>query len=168
MHQFNQLLERDEVAWDRPDTCTNQDAIELPTLELGGDYRLRGLTKVGETMVCVIDKSLQPFFGGGESRQHFCGGHPGKCGEVGRREIDQIRVQPDNQGTPFCRITGALRLGESFNVHNLDVSVWCGLRNALGTPNGRDQQIAAKGLSTLQDSIAIALHRLVRCLPIDA
>ncbi len=53
MHHVNQLLEQDEVAWDRPDTCTNQDAIELPTLELGGDYRLRGLTKVGETIVCV-------------------------------------------------------------------------------------------------------------------
>ena len=32
-------------------------------------------------------------------------------------------------------------------------------------PNARDQQIAAKGLSTPQDAIAILLHRLVRpCL----
>jgi hypothetical protein len=30
------------------------------------------------------------------------------------------------------------------------------------SPNGRDQQIAAKGLSTPQDAIAILLHRLVR------
>ena len=29
-------------------------------------------------------------------------------------------------------------------------------------PNAGDQQIAAKGLSTLQDAIAILLHRLVR------
>jgi hypothetical protein len=28
--------------------------------------------------------------------------------------------------------------------------------------NGRDQQIAAKGLSTPQDAAAILLHRLVR------
>ena len=31
--------------------------------------------------------------------------------------------------------------------------------------NDRDQQIAAKGLSTPQDAIAILLHRLVRRLP---
>jgi hypothetical protein len=31
-------------------------------------------------------------------------------------------------------------------------------------PNGRDQQIAANGLSTPQDAIAILLHRLVRPL----
>jgi len=33
--------------------------------------------------------------------------------------------------------------------------------------NGRDQQIAANGLSTPQDAIAILLHRLVRHLLVD-
>ena len=84
MHHVNQLLEQDEVAWHGPDTRTNQDAVELPPLELGGDYRLRSLTKVGETMMRVIAKSLHPIYGGGESRHHLCGGHAGKRGEVGR------------------------------------------------------------------------------------
>ena len=83
MHHVNQLFEQDEVARDGPDTRTNQDAVELPSLDLGGDDRLRSLTKVGETMVRVEAASLQPFLGGGESRQHLFGGHPRKCGEVG-------------------------------------------------------------------------------------
>ena len=84
MHNVDQLLEQDKIAWGGPDTRTNQNAVELPPLELGGDYRLRSLTKVGETMMRVIADSLQSFLGGGESRQHLCSGHAGKRGEVGR------------------------------------------------------------------------------------
>jgi hypothetical protein len=36
--------------------------------------------------------------------------------------------------------------------------------SATSTPNGRDQQIAANGLSTPQGATAILLHRLVRPL----
>lgn len=84
MHDVNQLLEQDEIAWDGPDTRANQDAVKLPPLELGGDDRLRSLTKVGETIMRVIPKSLHPIYGGVESRQNLCGRHAGKCGEVGR------------------------------------------------------------------------------------
>ncbi len=84
MHDVNQLLEQDEVAWGAPDTRTYQDAGELPPLELGGDHRLRSLTKVGQTIMRVIAKSLHPFYGGGESRYHLCGVHARKGGEVRR------------------------------------------------------------------------------------
>ena len=83
MHDVDQLLEQDEVAWGGSDTRTNQDAIELTPLKLGGDYRLRSLAKVDEALMRVIAKRLQPFFSGGKSRQHFCGGHTWKGGEVG-------------------------------------------------------------------------------------
>ncbi len=116
MHDVNELLEQDEVAWDDPDTRTNQDAVELPPLELRGDYRLSSLTKVGETMKRVIAEILQPFLGGGESRQYLCGGHAGKPGIVGIREINQFGVQPDNQSAPPGRPIGALRL-VNFSVH---------------------------------------------------
>ncbi len=117
MHDVNQLLEQDDVAWDGPDTRTNQDAVELPPLELGCDDRLRSLTKVGKTMMRVIAKSLQPFFGGGETRQHLCGGHAGKRGVVGIREINECGVQPDNQDAPPRSIIGALRRGLRCSVH---------------------------------------------------
>ncbi len=117
MHHVNQLLEQDEVVWDGPDTRTNQDAVELSPLELGGDYRFRSLTKVGQTIMRVIAKSLHRFYGGGESRHHLCGGHAGKGGEVWRREINECGVQPDNQGTLPCGLIGALRFGVRFSVH---------------------------------------------------
>ena len=84
MHDVNQLLEQDEVAWGGPDTRTNQDAVELPPLELGGDHCLRSLAKVSEAILRVIAKSLHPFLGSGESRQHLGGRHARKGGEVGR------------------------------------------------------------------------------------
>ena len=84
MHDVNQLLEQNEVAWSAPDTSTYQDAVELPPLEFGGDHCLRSLTKVGQTIVRVIAKSLHPFDGGVESRHHLCGVHARKGGEVRR------------------------------------------------------------------------------------
>ena len=84
MHDVNQLFEQDEVAWDGADTRTNQDTVELPLLKLVGDNGLRSLTKVSQTMMHVIAKSLQAFLGGGESRQHLCSGHAGKRGKVWR------------------------------------------------------------------------------------
>jgi len=35
MHDVNQLLEQDEVAWDRSDARANQDTVELFLFELG-------------------------------------------------------------------------------------------------------------------------------------
>ncbi len=67
MHDVNKPLEQDKIAWDGTDTRTNLDAIELPPLELSGDYRFRSLTKVDETLMCVIAKGLHFFFGSGES-----------------------------------------------------------------------------------------------------
>ena len=54
MHDVNQLLEQDEFAGNGADSRTDQDAVELPPLELGRDNRLRSLPKVGKTMMSII------------------------------------------------------------------------------------------------------------------
>ena len=135
MHHVNQLLEQEEVARDGPDTRTNQDAVKLPLLKLGGDYRLRSLAKVGETMLRVIADSLQSFLRGGESCHHLCGGHTGKCGEVGRGEINQFGVQPDDQGTPPSGIIGSMRRGLRFSVHIQEYLLGADCALGIATPN---------------------------------
>ncbi len=60
MHDVNQLLEQNEVAWGGPDTRTNQDAVELTPLELGGNYRLRSLTKVDKALIRGWWQRLNP------------------------------------------------------------------------------------------------------------
>jgi hypothetical protein len=58
--------------------------------------------------------------------------------------VDQYDSQTSAYPRPRCKSAGQASVA-----------------NASSTPNGRDQQIAANGLSTPQDAIAILLHRLV-------
>ncbi len=92
MHHVDQLLEQDEVAGDSSDTRTNQDAVELPPLELGGDDRLRSLTKIRQAILHVVAESFHPLCGGVHSRQYLRSRHTWERGKVRRREIEEFGV----------------------------------------------------------------------------
>ena len=58
MNDIDKLLEKNEVARDGSDIRTNKDAVEVLLLKFSGDHRLCCLTKVNQTMACVITKNI--------------------------------------------------------------------------------------------------------------
>lgn len=71
MNDVNKLLEKNEIARDGSDASPNQNAVESMLLKCCSDNRLSRLTKVNRTMLGVIAKCLEAFFGYGDSRQHL-------------------------------------------------------------------------------------------------
>lgn len=73
MNDVNQLLEKNEIAWDSSDARPNQNAVEAVLLKGCGDNRLSCFAKVNLTMLGVIAKNPQAFFRCGDSRHHLLG-----------------------------------------------------------------------------------------------
>ena len=92
VHRVDQLLEQDEVARHGPDPCTNQDAVDMPSLEFNGDDLLRGLTKIRQAILRIIAESFHPFCGGVYSRQHLRSRRAWERCKVRRREIEEFGV----------------------------------------------------------------------------
>jgi len=92
MHHVDQLLEQDEVARYSPDSRTNQDAVEMPSLEFSGNDLLRGLTKIRQAILHVVAESFHPLCGGVHSRQYLRSRHTWERGKVRRREIEEFGV----------------------------------------------------------------------------
>src|SRR5208337_3298637 len=67
MHHVDQLLKQYEVAWNRPDACPDQDAIEPLPPELASHNRLRSFTEIGETHLHTVADTSQFLFRGLES-----------------------------------------------------------------------------------------------------
>ena len=92
MNNVDQLFKKYEIGRDGSDARTNQNTVECLLLKSCSHDLLCCFSKVNVTMVCIKAKSLETFFGSGDSSYDFIRGKARKSSEFRRREINQRGV----------------------------------------------------------------------------
>jgi hypothetical protein len=102
VHDIHELLKQENMSPNGSYTRTNEDAVEPLVLEALRDDGLGGVANIGEAQLRVVSEALSRGFVSVQGGLDLGSIQAGESGVVGRREINELWLQANDQHTCSC------------------------------------------------------------------